>query len=1074
MVVSDYQMPGENGIQLLRSLRDAGSSIPFILMTGKGREEVVIEALNHGADSYLQKGGAPEPLYIELEHRIRAAVRRSRAEKQLMESESFHRTLLSNISSGVVIIDPSTRVIESVNEVAAAMFGAPMEMIVGHRCHSYLCPAQEGECPICDLHQEVDSSERILLTANGRRVPILKTVRRTNIEGHEKLLECIIDIGPRKNAEQEVERALSLLRSTVESTADGILVVDSAGVILLANANFREMWHIPAQVMQQNDDASALAQVQDLLVDPEGFLRKVRHLYETPSEVSFDVMDLKDGRVFERFSQPLRRGDSIAGRVWSFRDVTERHRMQETLADSEERFRQIFNHANDAIRVHEVSEDNKPGRFIDVNDTACSMLGYTREEMLQMQPSDISTGHFDPPLPQISRTLGQQGRARFETEHIHKNGEIIPVEVNAHIATLLGRRLTIAVVRDISERKRADEELRKTKVLYDSLAARIRVGIYLLRSKPGEALRLEYVSPRFAEIIGKSVDHLLEDFDHVFSAVHPADIDRLLALSAECTREMRPYLWEGRLLVRGEVRWIQIESIPEALQQGEALWHGMVLDITERKAAEERLRQSEQKFLTTIDRSSDGVVVFDRRGSILEWNASLTRMFGRSRAEMLGTPVWVFQQSLLPEGSELRAPLEAMEKRALAFLNAPDFSRVQNNEFEVRDREGRIRFVQVSMFPISAAGEGLFCAIVRDMTEERQAEAALRESEQKYRFIADNMAEVVVVLDMDMRVTYATPSVQGLLGYSVEESMSAGVEDIMTPASLLTIRKVFEDALASWGQEGGIQQLCLELEERKKDGTLIWVSNSMTFVQDKYGEPIAIISVSHDITERKMAEAALREANRKLNLLSSITRHDINNQMMVLSGELGLLEKRHPEVARDERLRKAKVAAESVSAMIQFTKAYEDIGVKAPTWHHVRELIAEAGGSSNLGGIKLANDVADDVEIFSDPLCLKVFCNLLDNVAKHSGHASTVRFRLLRQEGGHALVCEDDGVGVSAQMKEKIFLRRPDGDHGIGLFLSREILAITGISITEEGIPGSGARFVMRVPAEALRCHDCS
>jgi signal transduction histidine kinase len=225
---------------------------------------------------------------------------------------------------------------------------------------------------------------------------------------------------------------------------------------------------------------------------------------------------------------------------------------------------------------------------------------------------------------------------------------------------------------------------------------------------------------------------------------------------------------------------------------------------------------------------------------------------------------------------------------------------------------------------------------------------------------------------------------------------------------------------------------------------------------------------SHEEELRRFS-GALEIVNKKLNLLSSITRHDINNQLTVLMGFLELLEMKLPDNSYSSFFNKITDAAERIQAMIQFTKTYQDIGVNAPIWQDTHTLIDAATKGVSLGGIRLINDIPAGFTVFADPLIVKVFYNLVDNAVRYGGKITIIRFYTGTLKGDCMIVCEDDGNGISAGEKEKIFERGFGKNTGLGLFLSREILSITGITIRETGEPGKGARFEMLVPQGMYR-----
>ncbi len=229
------------------------------------------------------------------------------------------------------------------------------------------------------------------------------------------------------------------------------------------------------------------------------------------------------------------------------------------------------------------------------------------------------------------------------------------------------------------------------------------------------------------------------------------------------------------------------------------------------------------------------------------------------------------------------------------------------------------------------------------------------------------------------------------------------------------------------------------------------------------------------ITERtaelKTAQEAYRRANAKLNLLNSVTRHDVLNQLTVLNGYLSLVETEitTPDSQIHEFFKRAEQAARNIERQIVFTKMYQDIGVHAPTWQNVEGLINKAKTGLLPNTISLTLNL-DNLEIYADPLLEKTFYTLLENAMRHGIKVTEIRFsyHINGDETLH-LICEDNGIGISIEDKKHIFERGYGKHTGFGLFLARETLSITGLRITETGEPGKGARFVITVPKEGYR-----
>ncbi len=227
--------------------------------------------------------------------------------------------------------------------------------------------------------------------------------------------------------------------------------------------------------------------------------------------------------------------------------------------------------------------------------------------------------------------------------------------------------------------------------------------------------------------------------------------------------------------------------------------------------------------------------------------------------------------------------------------------------------------------------------------------------------------------------------------------------------------------------------------------------------------------LSRQKAELSRMSADLEQANMKLRLLSQITRHDINNQLTVLQGYLRLLKKKQPEIAENEYFQKAVISAQRISSTITFTRDYESIGVTAAAWQDCHALVDIAREQVSSGTVLVKNEIPAGFEIFADPLVVKVFYNLLDNAVRYGGKITTIRFFVQDYSDDLLIICEDDGNGISATEKELIFERGFGKNTGLGLTMSRDILAITGITLCETGMPGTGARFEISVPREAFR-----
>ena len=327
----------------------------------------------------------------------------------------------------------------------------------------------------------------------------------------------------------------------------------------------------------------------------------------------------------------------------------------------------------------------------------------------------------------------------------------------------------------------------------------------------------------------------------------------------------------------------------------------------------------------------------------------------------------------------------------------------------------------------------------------------------------------------DGKILYINPAVVNALGYDTKTIIGTSV--------LSYVAEEFRESVASKMVEriemGEIP--IYETEILAQDGLrkLVFVKGTQVLYDNNPATLLLLIDISRrkaledELTARAEELAkisiAFQQANKKLMLLSSITRHDINNQLTVILGYLTLMENQQPDPVINDYFKKIITAANRISSMIRFTSEYEDIGISDPIWQDTRTIVDTATKEAPLGQVIVKNDLPAGTEMYADPLIAKVCYNLMDNAVRYGGKITTIRFFVDQSDSDHVMVCEDDGDGVLAEEKERIFDRGFGKNTGLGLALSREILLITGITIRETGEPGKGARFEMAVPKGAWR-----
>jgi PAS domain S-box-containing protein len=402
------------------------------------------------------------------------------------------------------------------------------------------------------------------------------------------------EIHRRKLADEDQTRSLSLLQATLESTTDGILVVNSAGEIISFNARFVEMWRLPDDMLSSGDDRQALEFVLDKLRDPQGFLNKVEDLYSHPEEESFDVLEFKDGRIFERYSRPQRMRDDIVGRVWSFRDVTERKIAYEALRENERKYRELVENANSIILRCSPS-----GEIIFLNEFGCKFFGY--------RDGEINGCKMVGTITPENESTGQDRHHRMES--ICENPAAFEQNVNEYMLRD-GRRAWIAwtnkavcdvegnlveVLRigtDLTERKMAEEALRVAEKKFRDLLEGIQL-IAILLDRDGN---ITFCNDYLLNMTGWKKEELLgENWLELF--IPHNEREEIKQVFASVITGEKHYLHHENVILARDGREHLITWNNTALHDlgGKITGTASIgIDITEKKHLEAQLRQSQK------------------------------------------------------------------------------------------------------------------------------------------------------------------------------------------------------------------------------------------------------------------------------------------------------------------------------------------------------------------------------------------------------------------------------------------------------------------------------------------------
>jgi PAS domain S-box-containing protein len=493
------------------------------------------------------------------------------------------------------------------------------------------------------------------------------------------------------------------------------------------------------------------------------------------------------------------------------------------------------------------------------------------------------------------------------------------------------------------------------------------------------------------------------------------------------------------------------EALRAAYQELSATEEKLRQNFEELSRQEKNLRESEEKFRALVETSLEGVLITDYTGKILFVNQAAGRIVDVADYKALVGKESVFRFIAQESRPDVLRDLEGVANGKDAYLVRYKIISATGRELWIECIGKSIQFQDARAVIIS----------MRDITERRDAEERILESENKFSTVyMSNPVSQTLVSATDGRFADVNDAFVRNTGYTREDVIGRTADELeMFPNP--GERQQMVDTLREKKHIQGMEVAC-----RVRGGEIkaCLLSSSMITL----GEKPFILSTVEDISERKKTEDALKVANRQLNLLSGITRHDILNKTLMVLGFLAMARSKNSDPALEEYFGQMDTATKAIQSQIEFTRVYKDIGTNKPLWLALNDVLPTCHVPPSV----TFTASVDGVSVFADPMLEKVFFNLLDNSVRHGESVERISVSSRESEEGLTVVWEDDGVGIGDTEKERIFDAHYGKNTGLGMFLAREILSLTGITIRENGMPGKGARFEILVPKGVFRTSE--